>query len=123
MNDIFSFLQVGVSLQSIPVDLSNNAIVSASDITGTIGNGLECFTNDTITFNIGQWILPDNTIVQTSSLNIIYNLRGPGFVTLYRTGQLTMEGIYTCVIPDTNSVVHSIYIGIYRQENYINGLL
>ena len=126
-NNYYCFVhyKVGVNLESQSIDLPNIAIVSADQINGLVGSGLKCFTNDTVSFNIGQWTLPDNSIAQTSFADTVYNLRGPGSVTLYRTRQLTsdLEGIYTCTIPDTNNVLHVLYIGLYKQENYINGRL
>ena len=86
---------------------------------------MECFSNDTITFGIGEWISPNGAVVPTgsSSNDVLYVLRGPGRVTLYRSRSLTMdfEGIYTCRITDTNSREHSLTVGIYTEENFENG--
>lgn len=31
------------------------------------------------------------------------------------------EGIFTCVIPDSNGVELRLYAGIYTEQNYQNG--
>ena len=117
------FKDVGVTLESLSTNLPNNAIVSADRIGGVTGQALTCFTNDTVTFNIGQWFLPDGTLIQTNPSNTLYNLRGPGTVMLYRRRSLTpeLEGIFTCRIPDTNGREHVLYVGVYLQENFVNG--
>ena len=102
------------------LDLPNNAIVSANQIGPTLA--LICYTDNT-TFNIGQWFTPDGTPLRTSSSDTVYNLRGPQTVMLYRTRALTpsLEGLYTCRIPDALGNEHVLYVGIYTQDNFING--
>ena len=101
--------------------LQNNSIVTLEDI-GEGGDALLCVTNFTACCRsasgsrIGNWVFPNGSRVPTihSSLGI-YRTRGEMVVQLQRTrgGE---EGIYRCEIPDSRSVIQSVYIGVYTAN-------
>ena len=121
---IYCFSSVGLFSEVRVKQLPNITTFSSAQIGGTAGQGIRCTTDDTVTFNIGKWYFPDGSLVSTSSSQTIYNLRSAGVVTLYQTSSIQdLEGLYTCRIPDTTGAEHVLYLGLYREENYINGML
>lgn len=90
-----------------------------------MNGSIECRTNLTSSNDqsVGNWTDPNGVKISTDTVNVPFAiLRGPGVIYLFRFQSLgTMEGIYTCEIPDTNGVVYKQYIGLYTDENYNNG--
>ena len=107
---------VGIFANDNPV--SNNSVLLAdrNDQIGTIYCSSGSRNN-----GIGQWFAP-NGIAITQSSTLFSVVRGggniPAFVGLqFRANQSLTEfheGIYTCIIPDENSISRTLYIGIHR---------
>lgn len=101
--------------------LPNITIVSADSIDRD--TGLICESNDTMTVLVrGEWRGPDGREIQAGidPNRPVYVLRAPlptSRVTLYRTAALqgSYEGVYTCVIPDSNGKELTLYAGIYSS--------
>ena len=96
----------------------NNSLVTLEDI-GEDDNALFCLTNLTTCCKpggIGNWFLPNETkVASTSAWWDFHRTRGQMVVRLNRKrgGE---EGIYHCEIPDSANVTQSIYIGVYSAS-------
>lgn len=112
----------GVSLATVTVSpmqfntLLNRSVVSSSDVTND--KGIVCATalNQA---DIGEWLFPDGTAVVGSGFTVdpLYVLFRTSQVDLHgrRNPPVSLEGIYTCNIPNENSVMQVLYIGIYSS--------
>ena len=100
----------------------NNSYVTLEDI-GVGNDSLLCVTNLTACCRhpytgengsaMGNWFFPNGTRVPSSGIMWDFQrTRGQMEVILQRTrgGE---EGIYRCEIPDSRSVIQTIYIGVY----------
>lgn len=118
---IHNFTNAGVSLATVTVNsmqfasLPNISVVSASDVTNN--KGVVCATALDQP-DIGEWVLPTGTAVKGSgTTDPLYVLSRTGRVDLYRRRDLpeSLEGIYTCNVPNEDSVMQVLYIGIYSS--------
>ena len=102
----------------------NNSIVRSSTLregSGTLicETPLEtcCSTEETGSAPLGSWIMPDGSTEDGENLNI---RRGPSKIYLkIRRDTLLLSfplsGMFTCIIPDSNNVVRSLYILMYSS--------
>ena len=113
----FPFSGVGLTLNSVP--LTNNSIVTNTDITSTVL--LVCTTTYTsCCTGFGnpdtQWYFPNGSEVMNQPTSLPYRrTRGqsPGRVNLIRNSDTTTTGIFHCDIPDDSGALQSLYVGIY----------
>ena len=104
------------------ITYQNNSYVTLEDI-GVGSDSLLCVTNLTACCRppytgengsaMGNWFFPNGTRVPNSGIMWDFQrTRGQMEVVLQRTrgGE---EGIYRCEIPDSRSVIQTIYIGVY----------
>ena len=67
---------------------------------------------------LGHWYLPNSTAPVTIYSHRFYSNRGPSVVRLHRRQNATaLPGVFHCEIPDNNGISHSIYVGVYSQED------
>ena len=103
--------------------IPNHGLVLLEDIGESDTQSLLCLTNRIDCCRrpaIGHWYFPNVTYVPNKIINE-YNLqwdfyrnRGPSVVRMHRRrGGVT--GIYCCKIPDDNSVVQILYVGVYTN--------
>ena len=65
---------------------------------------------------IGNWYFPNGTRAPSSGAQWdIHRTRGHMMVLLHRR-RGGVEGVYSCVIPDTMNVTQTIYIGVYTAD-------
>ena len=90
--------------------------------------GLICQSNDSSSFTPGGlWRAPNgvNVPVGSGSSGSVYVLRSPLpiQITLYRSSELdgTSEGVYTCIISDSNGQEFTLYAGLYRNQSASTG--
>lgn len=106
--------------------LPNNTLISADSLTSTYG--LACYSANTQSNTIGEWRFPDGSLVGGENSNdqdqVLFRHQQIGRVTLQiREGrQLTpsLEGVYTCRIPDETGTERTLYAGVYTAANYVN---
>ena len=110
----------------------NNSVVTLEDI-GEGDDALLCITDSTVCCArdqspgravLGEWYYPNGTRVANSVvapgppqlLWEFYRNRGPSVVRMNRRrgGE---NGIYGCVIPDTEAVNQYVYIGVYTASS------
>ena len=100
----------------------NNSCVTLEDI-GRGDNALLCVTNLTACCRppftgengsaMGDWFFPNETRLPSASAQWdFHRTRGQMVVLLHRT-RGGVNGIYSCVIPDSMNVTQTIYIGVY----------
>lgn len=98
--------------------LPNISIASSIDL----GNneGIACGSALQTGEDIGEWFHPDGSMVRAVDTgDPVYVLNRINHVVLHmRVFFTSLEGIYTCRIPDENRVVQSLYVGIYTDESY-----
>ncbi len=125
---VLSIFCVGVALSiSRKVDgveefssLPNNSIVNANDF-GSASGGIHCGSALDSNVDIGGWTHPNGRAVGVlADEGQVYVLFGVGRVALHRRGEFpaSLEGIYTCTIPDEERVMQTLYVGIYTDANY-----
>ena len=100
----------------------NNSCVALEDIGEGDDNALLCVTNLSACCRhpyigkgspSGNWFFPNETrIPGDSSQWDFYRTRGEMVVHMQRR-RGGVEGVYRCEIPDSTSVTHTIYIGVY----------
>ena len=75
---------------------------------------LQCISASS-SISIGQFILPNgNDVTNDSSLVSIGNVSDPGYLSLNLANMgSTIQGVHQCIIPDENSVLNNLYVGIY----------
>lgn len=118
---VFAFLNGSV--------LENNSIVTLSEIGSEDHNALLCYTNlsecckakqSNTSRGLGEWFYNQRTIVNRILSKIGYFIsRDLSVVRLHHnisTTDLLPVGIFTCQIPDSNTEIHTIHIGIYPAE-------
>jgi hypothetical protein len=100
------------------VFLPNNSIVLLSNI-GVGSGALFCLTNVAeccTEVNNSLWKFPNNTEVMEESSSDIYMTRSFSSSILSRkNGAVGPMGVYSCMIPDSNSI-RSLSIGIYNNK-------
>lgn len=118
---VFAFLDGSV--------LENNSIVTLSEIGREDHDALLCYTNlsecckakqSNTSKGLGEWLYNQQTIVNRMFSKIGYFIsRDLSVVRLHHnistTDQLPV-GIFTCQIPDSNTKIHTIHVGIYPAE-------
>ena len=74
-------------------------------------NGIECCSNE------GRWTSPDGSnISESSSGSSVYIIRGSSSLLLNKRNVTDgSTGIYTCLIPDAEGTVQTVFIGVYRD--------
>ena len=76
---------------------------------------LECVSNSTVA-GVGKFTTPDGESLLPSIAKNPWTLNNPflrpGLLRLIRNGSLT-QGVYTCIIPDSNNKNISINVGLY----------
>ena len=94
---------------------------------GKLDNALFCVTNLTDCCRhtgengsaIGDWFFPNGTRVPNECVNAtkwdFYRDREKMMVLLHRR-RGGVEGIYSCEIPDSMTVIQTIYIGVYTAK-------
>ena len=95
---------------------SNNSIILLSDI-GENSNALYCLTNRReCCLTDGTWISPIGLNISESFSNIsFYFTRGFSSLLLNRRSRAVVPtGVYTCLIPDAESVVRYAFIVIFQ---------
>lgn len=107
-NNGFFFSLPNISIVSSMVNLGNSRGIAC-------GSALE--TDD----DIGEWLYPDGSSVRVFERgDPLYFLTRINHVVLHsrRDFITSLEGIYTCRIPNENSVMQSLYVGIYTDETF-----
>ena len=100
----------------------NNSCVTLEDI-GEKDDALLCMTNLTACCGqsgnksvLGNWFFPNGTSVPRNGMQWnFYRTRGQMVVRLNRR-RGGVDGIYSCVIPDSMNVNQTIYIGMYTAN-------
>ena len=120
----------GVELRLERQDVLPNITIVLQDELGGGGMGLICQSNDSTTLTpSGVWRAPSgaNVPVGSGSSGSVYVLRAPLpiQITLYRSSELdgASEGVYTCIIPDSNGQEFTLYAGLYRNQSASTGKL
>ena len=97
----------------------NNSCVALKDI-GEGNDSLLCVTkyNACCTSDfgsaLGNWFFPNGTKIPDNQRDF-YTTRGHMVIRLnHRSGE--MDGIYRCEIPDSMTVIETIYIGVYTAN-------
>ena len=102
--------------------LQNNTLISGDNLTSTYG--LACYSARTDSDEIGEWRFPDGTNRVSSNGQVMFSNQQIGRVTLQiREGRQftsSLEGVYTCMIPDETGAVRTLYAGVYTADNYTN---
>ena len=90
---------------------------------GGIGEGssaLYCLTSSTQCCTteaggaLGTWRLPNGSDVSSSTTASVYKTENYSAVLLNRmSGVVVPTGVYTCVVPDSESVLQRLYIEVY----------
>ena len=103
----------------------NNSVVTLEDISEG-DDALLCITDNTACCSraesprgvvLGDWYYPNGTGVANSGEMLdFYRSRGPSVVRMNRR-RGGVNGIYSCVIPDTAGVNQYMYIGIYTASS------
>ena len=109
---------VGLFANDNPVG-NNSAIIANSN--NDIGT-LYC-SSGARSSSIGQWFAPDGSEISTSGTGSFIAVHGVGNLPSYVSLQLIAgrnlaasdEGVYTCIIPDENSVQQILYYGLYQN--------
>ena len=115
----YQFSGVGLSLNGM--NLSNNSIVTNTDI-GTGAAALVCTTTYTVCCSSAnqetQWYFPNGSLIPNNPALPYQRLRGtnPGRVILIRNSESTTTGIFHCDIPDASGATDSLYVGIYDSS-------
>ena len=104
---------------------ANNSLVSAGSLSSDYG--LACYSADASTNTIGEWRFPDGRRVDRETgdqQQLLFAHNQIGRVTLQirdnRPFPSNLEGIYSCLIPDENSFLRTLYAGLYSTTNYDN---
>lgn len=111
--------------------LSNNSLVSITDITNDLATSLQCLTSRTDCCDsmsspshvgIGDWILPSGDVLTRESNTLVgvdfyRNRRLSGIELLRRNNATSPEGMYRCEIPSSSGDMDVVYIGIYVEGN------
>ena len=100
--------------------LGNNTIVTA-DTDQTISD-LQCSSGSTVP-NVGHWIAPNGNDVTNSTVDPFHVIQGderdPGSLIIQQaTGHIitnSLQGVYTCILPDENGMQSYLHVGIYRN--------
>ena len=105
--------------------LANNSLVSSDRLSSDYG--LACYSADDTTRTIGEWLFPDGRRVERETgdqQQVLFAHNQIGRVTLQirdnRPFPSVLEGIYSCLIPDENSVLRTLHVGLYSPTNYQN---
>lgn len=105
--------------------LANNSLVSSGSLSSDYG--LACYSADETTNTIGDWFSPNGRRVERETgdqQQVLFAHNQIGRVTLQirdnRPFPSDLEGIYSCLIPDENSVLRTLYVGLYSPTNYQN---
>ena len=105
--------------------LPNNSLISAGSLSSRYG--LACYSVDERSNTIGEWRFPDGRRVGSETndqVQVLFAHTQIGRVTLQiREGRQfpsTLEGVYSCLIPDENGIVRTLYAGVYSTDNYDN---
>ena len=87
-------------------------IGESSDALYCLTNGTECCSNE------GMWTSSDGSNISENSLgSSVYIIRGSSSLLLNKRNVTDgSTGIYTCSIPDAESTVQTVFIGVYRDE-------
>jgi len=113
--------QQGVGLSRNSMDLTNNSIVTNTDI-GTGTAALVCTTTYRPCCTSGnpetQWYFPDGNQVPNNPALPYQRTRGQnlGTLILSRNSESTITGIFHCDIPDVSGTTQSFYVGIYDMN-------
>ena len=104
--------------------IPNHGYVLVSDIGFTASDALICNTNRTITgagYSGGDWIAPDGTRVNSTTVPGFWRNRGAMVVRLLRTTPTDppVEGIYQCTILDATLTEQVLSVGLYHNEGGI----
>ena len=112
----------GVTLATVTVSsdqfdsLPNISVISSSDVTND--KGIICATA-LDQADVGEWLFPDGTAAMGPGFTVdpLYVLFRTSRVVLHGRRELpaSLEGIYTCNIPDEDSEIQVQYIGIYAS--------
>ena len=104
------------------VSIPNHGYVAISDIGTTDDSALICHTDRLASGRDsgGNWFGPNGNRVsginQDSTVQGLARNRAPMIVRLKRRpGSSPKEGIYHCVIEDSQSVEHTLYVGLYNN--------
>ena len=106
--------------------LQNNTLISVDSLTSTYG--LACYSADTQSNEIGEWRFPNGSRVGGENSNdqeqVVFGHQQIGRVTLQiRDGRQftsSLEGVYTCRIPDETGTMRTLYAGVYTAASYTN---
>ena len=118
---LFPYQLSGVGLTLNSMNLTNNGIVTITDI-GTGAAALVCTTTYTPCCTSAnqeaQWYFPSGTLVPNYPALPYQRTRGtnPGRVILHRYSEATTTGIFRCDIPDASGVIQSLQVGIYDRS-------
>ena len=97
--------------------LPNRTMISVDDIGSTASTGLLCQSPLNKT-NIGKWLLPNNTVLLTTSTGPLFTTHKKGQIGLLRQGDIASpQGVYRCIIPDENNINQTLLVWIY--ESYL----
>ena len=100
--------------------LPNISILNESNLL----NGISCLTALQTSINIGEWYYPNgNRIGTQDELQALYTLQRIGRVDLHSNYRISksLEGIYTCIIPDDSGMNQTLHVGIYTDASYQGG--
>ena len=90
-----------------------------NDSTDGLNDGLWCQSANNGSM-IGTWYLPDGTEVSTDGDNFpLHVFHVTGQIGLLRDGGIaSMQGLYSCVIPDENGTNHTLWVAAYGVGDF-----
>ena len=110
----------GVHLNMAESGIPNHYFMDLDELGMTEDEILHC-RSDNLRSDIGMWFYPNGSEISFESEGqVLYQQRGVGMVSLYHNnGSLDSAplGIYRCIIPAENGVIHSAYIGLYDEDS------
>ena len=104
------------------ITIPNNSYVDTNEIGSFVLDGLICHTNRPASGGNsgGNWYSPtgEQISLQFDSDQLLTQYKAPLTVALYRTSTTPPPvGIYYCVINDSQSIEHTLYVGLYNGES------
>lgn len=99
--------------------LPNITIINSETLLG----GITCSSSLDLsgsTEDIGEWHYPDGRVVGPQRQEPLYTLKRLSRVELHGQSGISssLEGIYTCRIPDQSRIIRTLYAGIYTPTSY-----
>ena len=126
-----SLLCKGVSISYSSVGVLPNNYLIISDVTGIVN--LDCVSASTSP-NVGRWLDPSGVDITNSNNDpfdvVVGNSNDPGHLSITSGSSITSDsqGVYTCVLPNTDGEDTYLNVGIYTngfnsKESYLHVII